>query len=221
MLVVLGQVLPFAVAGALSSVPVVAVLTLLLARPGRLPAVLFACGYVVGVFGVTLAAQTLFRSALVPPRHVGAEPGIGVAEIVLGVACVAVAVVPRRRATGTPRAAALLTRVLGTVPPAVTALLGVALAFRAKALLLASGVGMALASAHLAFAQDLALLAFDAVATASTVAVPIALAFGRSDGGRVRLEAVRAWIARNARTVTVVVLLLIGAVLVGDGLGRF
>lgn len=223
MLATIGALLPLAIAGALSSVPIAGVLTLLLGARRLGPAVLFAIGYVATVFVVTVIASVLFATVLVPDLHVGKEPVLGALEVVLGCGAVLAGAVlsarPARTASG--RVGAVLATALRTVRPGIAFAVGAALGIRPKALLLAAGVGIVLAPSGLAPGPSVVLLVVSAVLTAGTVISPIVFAAVGGDSARGRLEDVRAWSGRNARTVTLVVLFLVGAVLVGDGLGRF
>jgi len=223
MLAAIGQVLPLAIAGALSSVPIAGVLTLLLGARRLGPAILFALGYVATVFVATLVATTLFSTVLVPDLHLGKDPTLGVFELVLGGGAVlAGAVLCSRPARTEPsRMSTVLSAALGTVRPGIAFAVGAVLAVRPKALLLAAGVGIVLAPADVPPGPAVALLAVSAVLTAGTVIGPIVFAVVGGDSARGRLEEIRAWSGRNSRAVTLVVLFLVGAVLVGDGLGRF
>ena len=223
MLAVIGQMLPLVIAGALSSVPIAAVLTLLLGGRGLGPAVLFAAGYVVAVLAVTAAATALLGRVLLADVTVTGSPALGLCECLLGVAAiVAGGVLFRRRGTTGPgRASGLLATAVGTVRPAVALAVGAVLAFRPKALLLASGVGLVLAPADLPPVPTAVLLTVGTVLMTSTVTGPIVYALVGGEAARGRLGQVRAWLRHNSRAVTIVVLVLVGAVLVGDGLGRF
>ncbi|ROP74607.1 GAP family protein [Curtobacterium sp. PhB115] len=223
MLAVVGQVLPLAIAGALSSVPIAAVLTLLLGGRGLGPAVLFALGYVVAVFALTVGATALLGRVLLVRLPASGAPALALSECLLGAAAIAAGWVVFRRpvASGPNRWSRLLSSAVGTVRPVVALVVGAVLAFRPKSLLLASGVGIVLAPADLAPVPTAVLLGANAVVMTATVTGPIVFALVGGDSARSRLEQLRAWLAHNARAVTVVVLVLVGAVLVGDGLGRF
>jgi hypothetical protein len=64
------------------------------------------------------------------------------------------------------------------------------------------------------------LLVFVAVA-GSTVSVPIVLTLASPASMRRPLEATEQWILRNGRTVTVLVAMIIGTVILGHGMTRF
>jgi Sap, sulfolipid-1-addressing protein len=222
-LAVIGQMLPLVIAGALSSVPIAAVLTLLLGGRSLGPAVLFSIGYTVAVLAVTAVATALLGHVLLADVTIVGSPALGFCECLLGVAAVAAggALFRRRSQPGQGRVSALLSSVVGTVRPGLALAVGAVLAFRPKSLLLASGVGLVLAPAHLAPVSTAVLLVSSAVLMTGTVTAPIVLALVGGDQARARLERLRAWLRHNSRAVTVVVLVLVGTVLVGDGLGKF
>jgi MFS family permease len=222
-LAVIGQMLPLVIAGALSSVPIAAVLTLLLGGRGLGPAVLFAVGYVLAVLAVTAVATALLGRVLVADRTVTGSPALGLCECLLGVAAVvAGGALFRRRGSGRPgRLSAMLSAAVGTVRPGLAVVVGAVLAFRPKSLLLASGVGLVLAPADLGPAPIIVLLAVSTVLMTATVTGPIVFALVGGERAHGRLERLRAWLGHNSRAVTIVVLVLVGTVLVGDGLGRF
>lgn len=221
----IGAVLPFAVAAALSSVPLVAVLTLLVSANGLRPAVLFGIGYLGGVAGVTLAAATFLRS-VVTPEPVAGGLLVGVAEIVIGMAAVAAGPVTlrrRRRARTRHPGHGLQKRMLAalrTVRPGVACVVGLAVALRPKSLLLASAVGLVIAPAHPTFSLTVLVVCCYAVFGSSTVIVPVVVGLLHPDGGHAVVASAQRWITKHGHVVTALVVFLVGVVLVGDGLTR-
>ncbi|WP_246552038.1 GAP family protein [Curtobacterium flaccumfaciens] len=214
--------LPLVIAGALSSVPIAAVLTLLLGGRGLKPAILFAVGHLVAVLAVTAVATALLGRVLLTDVPVTGSPALGLCECLLGVAAVVAGGVlfHRRDATGPGRASGRLSAAVATVRPELAVVVGAVLAIRPKSLLLATSVGLVLAPADLSALSSAVLLVVGAVLMTSTVTVPIAFALVGGDAARGRLERLRTWLHQNSRAVTIVVLVLVGAVLVGNGLGR-
>src|SRR4051794_29465201 len=94
----------------------------------------------------------------------------------------------------------------------------VLVALNPKNLLLCVAAGAAIASGDLSAVQRLAAVTVFTMVAASTVAVPVA-AFGL---GRTRvtgqLQALRGWLTAHSDAVLATLLLIIGAVLVGEGL---
>lgn len=218
---VLGVLLPIAVGVAFSSVPIMAMIVLLLSPRGWGVGFAYLLGYAAGLAGVTIAFSLLIRAI---PR--GSDPFERVAawpEILLGVLCLGFAVWSFRRGRGVDveqrRAPAWLTRLSGFgVIPAAAA--GVVLNLRPKALVLATAAGLALNSSYLdpvSWAIDVGV--YLAIGL-STVATPLVVVWRHPDRAGAVLERSRGWIERNSYIVTSVVIIMVGVVLVGDGLTR-
>lgn len=219
MLIVIGQVLPLALALALSSVPIASALTLLLRNPRRSAAGAFAVGYTAGMAGlVGLLASFL-------PVPLGGDVSLGVhglLEIALGVAVVVLGIVTARRPAGAGRLGAglhRLTGALGGLGPVLALLLGITLDLRPKSVLVAGTIGVVIAGATPTGGEVLVATTIATALGASTVIVPVVVGVVRRGRARAWLEAFDHWITRNGRTVTVVVLFVIGAVVIGNGLG--
>lgn len=218
---VIGQLLPLMLAVALSSVPIMVVVTILLAPGSRTSALTFMIGSLVGIFGVT-AVLTLGLMA-VPRLWVLRNHGlIGALEIAVGVGVLACAVLlfVRTRAAHPQAQLPRWLRAVGTVKPLSALGLALVLNVRPKALLLATAAALVLGTARITPGETLvALLVFTAVG-GSTVAVPVIFAVAKPEAARKPLEATERWIVRNSATATFVMLLVIGTVVIGDGLTR-
>lgn len=99
------------------------------------------------------------------------------------------------------------------------AAIGVVLvAVNPKNLLLCVAAGTAIAGGDLSAAQNIAAVTVFTVVAASTVAVPLAgFALGRKRVAG-RLQALRGWLTAHSDAVLATLLLIIGAMLIGDGL---
>jgi Sap, sulfolipid-1-addressing protein len=221
MLAVIGQLLPLALAVALSTVPITAVLTILLSPQSRagLP---YMLAFVIGNIIVTAAFSLGLRA--VPVRAaVGAQVGLAVFEVILGAAIIAYAIVifARRHLSTRSEEIPRWLRAVGKLRAWPAAGLGLLLTVRPKSLLLTAAAGVAIGPAQLSASEFvIAVLVFVILGT-STVTVPVILALARPTSARRPLRAAERWIAHNSRTVTVLVALVIGTVLVGNGLTRF
>jgi hypothetical protein len=51
------------------------------------------------------------------------------------------------------------------------------------------------------------------------VTAPVVIAFGMGDRSRALLDEIKTWLTRNNTAIMVVILALIGAKLIGDGIG--
>jgi len=214
---VLGEVLPLAIGVAIAPIPIVAVILMLLAANAGGASTGFLTGWAVGIAGATtvtlLAAGALARS--------GSQPAAAWAQLALGVLLLLLAVHrwrsrPRRgQEPPMPRWMAAIDRI-GAVRAAGIGVVLVAL--NPKNLLLCIAAGAAIASGNLSAVQRLAVVTVFTVVAASTVAVPVAaFALGRT---RVtgQLQALRGWLTAHSDAVLATLLLIIGAVLVGEGL---
>jgi Sap, sulfolipid-1-addressing protein len=217
--VVLGPLLPFAVVVALSPVPVIAVVLLLLADRAAETGVGFLLGWVVGIAGGT--AVSLFVVS-------GTEPGARTRSVVSwGALVVGLLLLPlalrqwrSRPAPGEQPALPAWVGAIDRFTPSRAGGLGLVLsAVSPKNLPVCVAAGAAIAGGDLSRVQDAwAVAVFTAVA-ASTVAVPV-LAYAVL-GSRMAgpLESLRRWLTVHSARATALLLLAIGVVLVGQGLG--
>jgi threonine/homoserine/homoserine lactone efflux protein len=216
---VLGDVLLLAIGVAIAPIPVVAVILMLLAARAGGTGTGFLAGWVIGIAGATaatlLAAGALARTGGRPAAAAWAQLALGVLLLVLAVRRWR----SRPRRGQEPSMPGWLTAIdrIGGVRAAGV---GVALvAVNPKNLVLCVAAGTAIAGGALSAAQDVAAVTVFTVVAASTVAVPVAgVALGRE---RVtgRLQALRGWLTAHSDPVLAALLLVIRAVLIGDGLG--
>jgi hypothetical protein len=218
---VVGALLPLAVVVALSPAPIIAVVLMLLTPRAGGTSASFLVGWVVGLAGVTtvfllltgdLARQSSSRSSEVAAW---AELGLGVLLLALAV--------PQWRSRprageerGLPRWMVAIDRftaaragglglVLSTVNP--------------KVLLVCIAAGATIGGGGLSGVHATWSVVVFTITAASTVAVPV-LAYSV---GRARmtgpLEVLRSWLTAHGATTAATLLLVLGLVLVGQGLG--
>lgn len=221
MLIVIGETLPLAVAIAFSPLGIVAVIVMLLSRYPRASSASFVVGWASGITLVAIAGYAL--AALMPdggedaPRRIAAPLTL----IVLGVISIALAARQwraRPNADDEVELPAWMSRIDG-----LTALrsfvFGVLLAAtKPKNIILAFGSGVAAAAAGLVGAQAIIVLGvFLAVASISMSAPVIAYLIA---GDRIRgaLLALREWLVRHNSAMLGLILLLLGVVLLGNGI---
>ena len=194
-----------------SPTSVLAVLVILEMTSGVRRGVAFVVGWVatIALFGVVLVLFPAFdfqRSQTTPSR------AASVAELVIGVALVVVAtVVHRRPAAETPK---------DPIPGWLTRLVGRhwAVAFAAGAFMLTYSITIAAAleilKAHVGTVDKIAALAAYGTASILTIAAPIVLALVAPQRAGAALAGFRRWLTVHSRTISVVVLVVIGVAII-------
>ncbi|HEY5857151.1 MAG TPA: GAP family protein [Aldersonia sp.] len=218
---VLGEVLPLAVGVAVSPIPVIAAILMLLSPNAKTTGVGFLCGWVVGI----AVAATLFTvlSSSLPADTDGTRSAAAYVQILLGVGLLVLALRQwrARPAEGAePTMPAWMSAIDSFTPVRGFGLGFVLSAVNPKNLLLGIAAGVSIGQGGLTVAQDAVVIAVFTVLAASTVAVPV-IAFLLSPARwTVPLQSLRAWLTRNNATVMAVLLLVIGSVVIGKGLGN-
>ena len=218
MLEAFGTALPVAVALALSPFPIIAVLLVLLSPEGRAAGLAFLAGRVLGVAAVMGVAAALSDMLA---RSEEASPVVALLRLLVGVVLVVLAV---RKWRGRPRSqqdASLpgWMTALAAASPAraggVALLLSVA---NPKELLLGIAVGITLGAAGLPLGPTLVVVLCCTVVACASVAAPVIAFAAAPERVRGALEGARAQLVRHNDAIISVVLLVIGAALVGGGL---
>lgn len=221
MLSVVGEVLPLAVGVAVSPIPVIAAILMLLSPNAKTTGVGFLCGWVLGI----AVAATLFTvlSSSLPTDSDGARSAAAYVQILLGVGLLALA---RRQwrsrpADGAEPSMPAWMSAIDKFSPARGFGLGFALsAVNPKNLLMGVAAGVSIGQGGLTVAQDAVVIAVFTVLAATTVAVPVIAFLVSPARWTVPLQSLRAWLTRNNATVMAVLLLVIGFVVIGKGIGN-
>jgi hypothetical protein len=216
MLPILGDLLPYAVPVALSPLPIIAVLMLLLAPAGTSGGVGFLTGRLAALLAATLVFAAL--SGLLDGDSGGQETR-GFLRIGLGLALIVTAalVLRKARTAGAAAEPSSWMRAIDGATPASAARLGVMLTLlNLKELAFAFGAGLMIGG--LTGGPTLLAAAAFAVLAGLGVAVPVLTMLVAGDAARDRLTGARDWLVRYQAIGVAVVLLLIGAMLIGSGL---
>jgi len=214
---VIGELLPTAVAVACSPIPIVAVV-LVLGGPGaRARGVAFAVGWVAGLTVASLLIVVIVGTATDP----GSDAATGVNWLMAAIGVLFLAMAgqqwTKRPAPGeTPKMPSWMASV-GSVAPMRAMLLGAGLSgANPKNLALTFAAAAAIADAELAGADALiAAVTFVAIGSVSVVGAVVFYLLGPDRAAR-PLAAVRQFMAANNATIMMVVLLILGAKLIGD-----
>jgi threonine/homoserine/homoserine lactone efflux protein len=218
---VIGDLLPLAVGVAVSPVPVIAVILMLLAPRAGAASAAFGLGWTIGVVAVTVVATAVAGSA---DLGSGDDPSTAasVTKLVLGILLLLLAGRQWRSRPHGDEPATLPSwmTAIDQVTPVKAAGLGVLLsAVNPKNLLLCVSAGVTVAAAALDTGEQVASVAVFTVVAVSTVVVP-AVAYAVA-GARMRhpLEELKGWRQANNATVMAVLLLVLGVSVLGKGLG--
>lgn len=219
----IGQVLPLAVGVALSPLPIVAVVLMLVTPRGRANGIAFVAGWIVGL--AVVGAVVLVVAGKAGPSDDGSPATwVSVLKLVLGVALAGVGI---RQFRGRPRGDAhpetpKWMRALDTFTPAKAAGAGALLSgANPKNLLLAVAASASIAQAAGTTADEVVAYAVFVLVATLGVAAPVAIALALGDRARRVLDELQAWMSANNAVIMAVLLLVIGAKLVGDALQGF
>ena len=216
----IGQVLPFGVGVGLSPVPIIAVVLMLATPRARANGLAFLIGWVVGLSLV--GAIVLIVSGGIDASE-GGEPATWVSwlKIILGLLLLALAVKQWR---GRPRGdeEATLPKWMTTIdsfgPPKALGF-GVLLSgANPKNLLLTIGAAAAIAGTGIAADQETIALAIFILIGTIGVGAPVIMYFVLGERSRKLLDGLKSWMAANNTVIMAVLILVIGAKLLGDGI---
>lgn len=218
MFTAIGTSLPYAVAAALSPVPITAVTLILLARRG-LASTLFAAGrvfsYILVITCVIVGSELIRPGTDVAPTPIGeiARFALGGLALVAG-AWTWLSRSGADKATSPSR----WMRALANIRPTRAAMLGFALSAGPKNLVLLAGGGLVIAGARLTWGGEaLAGAVFVAIAS-STATLPVVLYYALGTRALNALRSIQGWMQMNSAGISTVLLILVGAFLIGSGI---
>jgi threonine/homoserine/homoserine lactone efflux protein len=219
---VIGEILPLAVGIAISPIPIIAVILMLLSPRARGTGVGFMIGWLAGIV-IAIIVFTLL-SSVIPQRSEGGSPVAGVIKIALGLLLVFLALRQwrARPANGEPASMPKWMSAIDSMTTGRSLGLGFLLAaVNPKNLLLAASAGLFVGGAGLTFSQTAVVITIFVLLAACTVIIPVIaylIAAARLAGP---LDKLRGWLVENNATIMSVLLLVIGVAVIGKGLGNF
>lgn len=223
--VVIGEILPLALGIAVSPIPIIAAILMLLSPRAKGTSVGFLLGWVVGIV-VAVTVFTLLAAVLPESDDDASNPTAGWIKIGLGVLLLLMAVKQwRGRPTGDhePELPGWM-KAIDTMTTAKGAGLGFLLsAVNPKNLLMAAGAGVIIGgtAAGLETGEEAVAIAVFTVIAAASIAVPVIGYLVASAKMAGPLESMRHWLVRENAVVMAVLLLVIGVAMVGKGIGSF
>ncbi len=223
MAAVIGAILPLAVGIAISPIPIVAAILMLLSPKAKGASVGFLVGWIVGI-ALATTVFTLLSAALPEGDADASRPVTAIVQIVLAVALLLLAL---RQWRGRPAEGEEpdLPKWMGAIDQmnAGRAIgLGVLLsAVNPKNLLLAAGGGIEIGGAGLDVGSVVLSIVVFTVIAGCSVAVPVVAYLVASDAMTAPLGRLREWLVQHNASIMAVLLLVLAVVLLGKGLGNF
>lgn len=220
---VIGQLLPLAVGIAISPLPVIAGILMLMSPRARSTGVGFLVGWLGGIVIVAVLFAAL--SSILPEQSDdGASPILGAVQLVLGVLMLLMAV---RQWRGRPKPGAdpempkWMAQIDGMTFFAALGLGLLLAALNPKNLLLGASAGVSLGSAGIGVGDMVIVVVIYTVLASSTVLIPVVGYLVASDRLRTPLGRMRDWLQAENAVIMTVLLLVLGVVIIGKGIAAF
>ncbi len=217
----IGSVLSLAIGVALSPIPIIAVVLMLASPRGRLNGPAFVIGWIVGL--ALIGAIVLLVAGGVSASSAGKpKTWVSILKLVLGVVVLLLAV---RQWRGRPRGDVepQLPKWMQTIDafkPAKSVGLAMLLAaVNPKNLMLTVAAGAAIAQTGISAGKQAVVLAIFVIIATLGPGVPLGIYYALGDRSQRVLAELRAWMIHNNATIMSVLCLLIGAKIIGDGIG--
>lgn len=214
---VIGDLLPLSVGVAVSPVPIIAAILMLLGKRAGSTSIGFALGWIAGI----VIATTIFVLLGGTAAGSGDEPSATSSWIKLVVGVLLLAVGIRQwRTRGAEHAPPKWMSAIDDMTAGKALGVGFALAaINPKNLLMCIAAGVTIGGGALAAGQTVAAVAVFSILSASTVAVPVIAYQVAAQRLSTPLASLKEWLEVNNTTVMSVLILVISVVLIGKGMG--
>ncbi|CAM3221090.1 Sap-like sulfolipid-1-addressing protein [Williamsia muralis] len=214
---VIGDLLPLAVGVAVSPIPIIAAILMLLGTRAGSTSIGFAVGWLVGIVAATVVFVLLGGAA--DSTDDGPSTTSSWIKLVLGLLLLAVGVRQWRARTG-PHATPAWMAAIDEMTAIKAVGLGFALAaINPKNLLMCAAAGVTIGAGALSVGSTVVAVAVFSVLAAMTVVIPVLAYHLAADRLREPLAHLKEWLQANNTTVMSVLILVIGVGLFGKGLG--
>lgn len=216
----IGSILPLAVGVAISPVPIIAVVLILLSRNARSSSIGFLLGWIAGIV-LSLAVMTGL-STFLPQRDSDAgHPLEGVLKIALGALLLFLAYrqwQKRPKRGEEPKLPKWMNSIDSATFRSALGLSFTLAAVNPKNLILNAHAGLEATTHSLDLPQILIVLAVYLLIATCTVVIPVLAFQVAADRLRPALEGIHGWLARENGTIMAVLLLVLGASGIGNGI---
>ncbi len=216
----IGELIPLAVGVAVSPIPIIAAILMLLSPKARATSLGFLGGWVVGI-AVAAGVFTLLGSAIPEADPDASRPIAGTIKLLLGAGLLLLALRQWRSRPSDGEEVQLPTWMasIDTMTGTKAAGLGFLLAaLNPKNLLLAASAGITVSASS---AVSVIPLIIFIVIAAITVAAPVIASLIAPKAMAVPLQHLRTWLVTHNSAIMTVLLLAIGVVMIGKGIGSF
>lgn len=223
MAAVIGDLLPLALGIAISPVPIIAAILMLLSPKARVTGVGFLLGWIAGIV-VVVTVFALLAGIIPEADSNGSQPIVGAFQLILGAILLLLAVRQWRSRPKPGEAPALPAWMHAIDSFTVVKALGVAFLLSGvnpKNLLLGAAAGVIVGDAALDAGATVIVIAVYTVIAAITVAVPVIGYLIASARLAEPLAALRDWLQKENAVIMAVLLLVLGVTLIGKGIASF
>jgi len=216
----IGEILPLAVALAAGPLPIIAIMLILVSEDATGKGVGFVFGRIAGLALVVAVGLVIFTLIDDPGlAHRGhPRPAISVVRIVIGVVAMALAYRMWRRRNEPSRPNLLTRRVEGLTAKGSVGLGLLVSVIDPASISLGFLVGLDIAATRLPVPTEVIVAAAFIALSTVTITVPLAGYLAGGQAVRTRLVGVKSWLQTNEKAVMMVLLLLVGAMLIGRGI---
>lgn len=220
---VIGEVLPLALGIAISPIPIIAAILMLLSPKARVISIGFLLGWVIGIV-VATAVFTVLASSLPTGGPNGSMPVLAVIQLLLGMLMFVIGI-RNWRSRPKPGEEPVLPKWMQAIDkitfPAAFGLAFLLSALNPKNLAMAAGAGTDIGGAHLPTGDVVVVITVFVLLAASTVLVPIVAYLFAADRLRGPLDLLRGWLQKENAVIMALLLLVLGVSMIGKGIGSF
>lgn len=219
----IGSTIPLAIGIAISPVPIIAAILMLLSPKAKSTGLGFMLGWVVGITAAVIVF-TLLSSILPASNPNDTHPIVGIIDLALGVLLLLVGIRQwrsRPKAGEEPTLPAWM-KAIDSMTAVRGFLLGLLLsAVNPKNLLLGISAGLTIGSAGAPVGEVVVAIVVFVLLASSTILIPVIGYLVASKAMRGPLDSLRGWLAANNATIMAVLLFVIGFVIIGKGIAQF
>jgi len=218
----IGQILPLAIGVAISPIPIVAVILMLLSKKAGANSLSFLIGWIAGLTAVGVVVLSLGWATTTDSGS--ANDAVLWGKVAIGVVFLFLALRNwhKRPKKGEEPAIPKWMGGIDDMKPGLALGLGIALsAINPKNLALTLSAAATINSAGLSTSEEYIVLAVFVLIAITTVALPVISYYGFRSKADATLPGVKDWLLEHNAAIMTVIFLVLGAKILGDGLSLF